>query len=131
MVYEFYTRFIFKIDALPQDVVLPLDIDAIFFNNLSTYVRELLISEGVQVPPRPPTENNHQGNQRIPLVRNAAVEAEKKIRKKKVAVQPASGSRHPKTFIGMLGVNPITQMVGLGSIFQYEESSYMVAEAMK
>ena len=72
---EFYTQFLFKIDALSQDVALLLDIAANFFDNLITDVRELLISEGVQVPPRSPTENNHQGKQRFLLVRNAAVEA--------------------------------------------------------
>ena len=36
---EFYTRFLFKIDALPQDVTFPLDIAATFFNNLSPDVR--------------------------------------------------------------------------------------------
>ena len=40
---EFYTWFLFKIDALPQDVVFTLDIAATFFNNLSTDVRKLLI----------------------------------------------------------------------------------------
>ena len=36
---EFYTRFLFKIDALPQNVILPLDISETFFNNPSTEVR--------------------------------------------------------------------------------------------
>ena len=36
---EFYTRVLFKIDALAQDVVFPLDITANLFNNLSPYVR--------------------------------------------------------------------------------------------
>ena len=70
---EFYTRFLFKIDALPQDFALPLDISANFFKNLIPGVREFLISEGVQVLPRPPTEKNHQGNQRLLFVINAAV----------------------------------------------------------
>ena len=48
---EFYTWFLFKIDALPQDVVFTLDIAATFFNNLSTDVRKLLILRWVQVPP--------------------------------------------------------------------------------
>ena len=51
----FYTRFLFKIDALPQEVGFPLDIAAIFFNNLSPDVRGLLISEWVQVTQRLPT----------------------------------------------------------------------------
>ena len=73
---EFYTRFFFKIDALPQDFASPLDIATIFFNKLNLNAREFLISEGVQVPQRPPTENNHQGTQMLLLVRNAAVESE-------------------------------------------------------
>ena len=77
---EFYNWFLFKIDSLLQDFAFSLDIDPTFFNKLSPDVRELLISEGVQVPPRPPTENNHKGNQRLILVRNTAVEAEKKTR---------------------------------------------------
>ena len=32
---EFYTCFLFKIDALPHEVVLPLDISAALFKNLS------------------------------------------------------------------------------------------------
>ena len=76
---EFYTRFLFKIDAIPQEVGFPLDIAAKFFNNLRPAVREFLISEGVQVPQTSPTETNHQGNQRLLMVRNAAVESENKI----------------------------------------------------
>ena len=48
----FYSRFFFKIDAIPQDVVLPLDIVSTFFNNWSTNIKEFLISEGVQVTPK-------------------------------------------------------------------------------
>ena len=77
---EFYNCFIFKIDALPQDVLFPLGIAETFLNNLSPNVREFLIPEGFQVPPRPLTRTNNQGKQRLLLVRNAAVEAEKKIR---------------------------------------------------
>ena len=47
------------------DGAFPLDIAANFFNNLGPDVREFLISEGVQVPPRPPTETNHQVNHRL------------------------------------------------------------------
>ena len=70
---EFYTLFLFKIDALLQDFTFPLDIDATLFKNLSPDVRELLISERVKVYPRTPTKNNHQGNQRPLLIRNAIV----------------------------------------------------------
>ena len=59
---KFYTRFLFKIDALPQDVAFPLDITATFFKNLSPDVRDFLISEGFHVNPRPPNEKKHQGN---------------------------------------------------------------------
>ena len=40
---EFYARFLFKLDALPQEVGFPLDIAATFFNNLSPDVRDFLI----------------------------------------------------------------------------------------
>ena len=70
---EFYTHFLFKIDALPKDGVNPLDISATFFNKLSPNVIEFLISERLQVPPIPPTKTNHQGNQRLPLVINKAM----------------------------------------------------------
>ena len=43
---EFYSRFLFKIDALPQEAVFPLDIAITIFKNFSPDVRELLISEG-------------------------------------------------------------------------------------
>ena len=128
---EFYTQFFFKIDALPQDVAFSLEISATFFNNLSPDVRELLISEGVQVPPIPQTENNHKGNQRLLLVRNTAMESEKKIRTIKAAAQTASGSRHLRTFMIMLAGNASTQMSCLVSNFQYEESKSMAVEEME
>ena len=56
---EFYTRFLFKVNSLLQDVMFPIDIAATFSNNLSTDVKEFLISEGFQVPPKLPTKNNH------------------------------------------------------------------------
>ena len=87
---EFYTRFLLKIDALLQNVSFQLDIAATFLNNLSAKVREFLISEGFQVPPRAQNEYNYQGNHRLILVRNAAGEAEKNIRTIKAVVQPAS-----------------------------------------
>ena len=65
------------------------------------------------------------------MVINAAVEAEKKIRTIKAAVKPASGSRHPKTFMVMLAVNHSIKMSGLVSSFQYEESNSMVMESME
>ena len=82
----FYTVFLFKIDALTPNFVLILDIAATLFNNLSPDVRELLISEEVQVLPRPPTETNHQGNHRLPLIINEAAETENKTRTIKAAV---------------------------------------------
>ena len=82
----FNTRFLFKIYSLPHDVAFPLDIAATFFNKFSPNVRELLILEGVRVPPMSPTENNHKENQRLLLVINATVESEKKIRTIKAVV---------------------------------------------
>ena len=91
---EFYTQCLFEIDALPQYVMLLLDITTTFFKNLSLQVRKLLITEKVQFPPIPLNETNQQENQKIILVRNAAVEAEKKIITINAAVQPASRSCH-------------------------------------
>ena len=65
------------------------------------------------------------------MVRNAAVEAENKIRTIKAAVQPASGRHHPKTFMVMLAVNHSIKMSGLVSSFQYKESKSMVMESME
>ena len=59
LVNEFYTRFLLKIDALPQEVGSLLDISATFFNNSRYDVREFLISEGVQVPQIIPTKTNY------------------------------------------------------------------------
>ena len=131
LVNEFYTQFLFKIGALSKDVASPLDVDSNLFNNLSPDVRYLLISEGVQIPPRPPTETNHQGNQRLILVRNAAVESEKKTRTIKMGVEPDIGSRHIRTFMGMLGGNPSIKMAGLGGRFQFKEKNSMVTELLK
>ena len=50
LVNEFYTWFLFKIDAISKDVASPLEIDSTLFNNLSPNVLYLLISEGVQIP---------------------------------------------------------------------------------
>ena len=103
---EFYTRFLFKIYAIPQKVGFPLDIDAIFFNNLIPVVWGFLISEGVQVPQRLPPETNHQVNQSLLLVIHSAVEAEKNTRTIKAAVQPAGGSLHHRTYMIMPGGSP-------------------------
>ena len=67
---EFYNLFLFKIDALPQYVAFSLDINGIFFNNFSPDIRDLLISEGVKVPPRPSNKTKHLGYERILLVIN-------------------------------------------------------------
>ena len=103
---KIYTRFLLKIGALLQELLFPLDIAATFFNNLSPDGRYLLISEGVQVPQRLPTENNHQLNQRLLLVRNAEVESEKNIRAIKASVKPSSGSLCHKTFMILPGGSP-------------------------
>ena len=66
---EFYTRFLLKIDALPHNSVLTLDITATFLNNLSPDKIEVLTSESVQPPLKPPNETNHQENQSIVLVK--------------------------------------------------------------
>ena len=65
------------------------------------------------------------------MVKNASVEAEKKTRTIKEAVQRASGNRNPKTFMGIISGNHSKQIDGLGSTFQYDESNYIIAEAME
>ena len=127
---DFYIHFLFKIDALLQIVVLPLDINSTLFKKLCPDVRDLLISEGAKVPQRPPTETNHQVNQRLILVRNTAVEAENKIRKIKAAVKPLGGILHHRTFMSMAGGTPTIKTAGLSSIFQDDMNNYMVAEMM-
>ena len=97
-----------------------MDIAAIFFNNLSPDVRGLLISEGVQVPQRLPTETNHQVKQRLLLVRKVAVESEKNIITIKAAVQPSGRILCHKIFMSMPGVSPAIKMSGLSSSFQNE-----------
>ena len=106
LVNYFYTWFLFKIDALPQEVGFPLEISATFFNNLSPDIRKFLISEGVKVPQRLPTETYHQGNQRLLLFINAVMESEKKTRKTKAAVQPVGGGLHHRIFTSMPRENP-------------------------
>ena len=121
---ELYTRFLFKIDALPQELGFPLDIAATLFNNLSPDVREFLISEGVQVTQKLPTETIHQGNQRLILVRNAAVEVERKTRTIKAALQPEGGSLRHRTFVSIPGGIFSIKTSGLRSRFQSEEKLY-------
>ena len=72
---------------------------------------------GVQSPQRPLTKTNQQGKQRLILVINAAMEAEKKIRMIKAVVKPEIGSLHPRKFIDMICGNPSIQMAALGSRF--------------
>ena len=67
-------------DALPQDVAFPLDIAATFFTKLIPDIKKFFISEGVQFPPRPSTENNQQRNQRLLFIRNDSVKVEKNTR---------------------------------------------------
>ena len=103
---SFITGFSSRFYAVPQDVVFPLDVSVTFLNYLSPDVRELLISEGFQVIPRNPTETNQQGSQRLILIRNLTVGSENKTSKIKVTLQKESGSRHPRIFMVVLGVNP-------------------------
>ena len=70
---EFYTWFLFKIDTLPQEIWLLLDISVNFFNKLIPDVWEFLISEGVQVLQRLYTETNLRINQMLILIINAEV----------------------------------------------------------
>ena len=114
---NFYTQFLFKIETLPHESGFLLDVTAALLNNLSPYVREFLIPEEVQVSQRLTMENNHQGNQSILLVRNAAAEVEKKTRTIKLSVQPEGGSLHHRTFMIMTGGSSSIKTSGLSSRF--------------
>ena len=65
------------------------------------------------------------------MVRNSAVESVNNILTINAMVQPASGSLHPRTYMGMFGRNNSIQLSGLGSIFQYKEKNSMVEESLK
>ena len=93
LVNEFYNQFLFKMDALLQEIVFTLDIVVTFFKILRPDVRELLISEGAHITPRLPTETNYQCNQRLLLSRNAYAEDENKTRTIKSG--SATNSCHP------------------------------------
>ena len=82
------------------------------------------------MPIRPPNETNHQGNQRLLLVRNATVESENKTRTIKAAVQPAIGGLHTCTFMEMIGGKTSIKMARLGGRFKYEGKNSMAAEAL-
>ena len=107
-----------------------MDITAPLSDNLIPDVREFLISEGVQAFQIIPTETNNQGNQRLSLVRNTAVESEKNTRTIKSAVQPAGGSLHHRTFMGIHRESLSIETHGLSSSFQYEEKNSMAAEIL-
>ena len=111
LINDFYTRFLFKIDVIPQDVAFPLYISATFFNYLIPDCREFLISEGIQITPPPPIETNRQGNQSLILVINATVEEENNIITIKAAVHPAVVNLNHKKYMSMPG--------GGGSIKMY------------
>ena len=73
-------------------------------NNFIPDVPDILVSKRVHVPTIPPVKTNYQGNQRLLLLGNAGVDMDKKIRVIKSEVPPEYGSRHPRTFMVMLGV---------------------------
>ena len=114
---DFYTWFLFKMDALPHNIMFPFEIAATFFNNLILDIRELLASEAFHIHPRLSTETNQQGKHRLLLVRSVVAEPEKKKRTIKVAVQAEIRIFHPGKFMGMLEGNSTIQMYRLGSSF--------------
>ena len=77
LVNEFYTWFLFNIDALPKYDIFLLEISATLFNNLSPDGGGFMVSEVIQVPIRIPLDTNNQWNQRLLMVINVAVEDEK------------------------------------------------------
>ena len=59
------------------------------------------------------------------------MEAENKIITIKATVKPASRSRHPRIFMGIIGVNPPIEMFVLGSRFQAGDNNSIIAEALE
>ena len=51
------------------------------------------------------------------MVRNLAVEAEDKLGTIEAAAKIASGSHHPRTFVGIIGVNPQYRWLDLAVAF--------------
>ena len=110
----FYRHFMFNIDAITQDKMFLLDIAATLLTFLSPDVQEFLVSEGVQIPARLTRKTNHQGNQKLLLVKDAAVEADKNNRTIKAAFQTVVIVHNPRSFMEMpRGIFSI-QMSGLG-----------------
>ena len=128
---QFYNHFIFKIDALQQYIVLPLNISKNLLNNLSPNVRKFWLSEEIQALPRPLTGINHQRNERIIFVRNTAAEAENKIRIIKAVVQPVSYGCYPSTLMGILGLNRSIHMYRLGGRFQARYNNSIMSIALE
>ena len=93
-----------------------MDIAANLFNNLSPGGWEFLVSEGVQYPIIPPADINKQGNQRLLLVINAAVESYKNGITTKESLQTAGENPKTRLFVGMLGRSSSTEIIGLGGI---------------
>ena len=65
------------------------------------------------------------------MVRNAAVETEKKTRTIKAALQSASRGRHTRKLMGTIGGKSSIKIFILGISFQYDENNSMLAESIK
>ena len=74
---SFIPRFLLNIDTLLQENIFMMDIAGTFFSNLSNYVQEFLVYKVLKVTKISLTKTNQQWNQRLLLVSNALVEAEK------------------------------------------------------
>ena len=72
------------------------------------------MSEGVQVPARLTRKTNHQGNQRLLLVKYAAVEADKNTRTIKAEFQTVGVAQDPRSFIVIPRGSFSIQISGLG-----------------
>ena len=130
LVNEFYTWFLFNIDALPKYDIFLLEISATLFNNLSPDGGGFLVSEVIQVPIRIPLDTNNQWNQRLLMVINVAVEDEKSTRTIKAVVQTMFDSRKYRLSIGNIGETHSIQIYGLGGSFQAEDSNSILSKAM-
>ena len=117
---SFYTRFLFKMDTLPQALVFPLYIDAIFLTiwvptcESSCYEKGTGSPKAAEQKQSPRKSESHFGQKCFCGGRKQNI-------KNKSAVKSASGSCRTRKFMVTIGEKPLIHMAGLVSIFQYEE----------
>ena len=94
---KFYTRFLFKMDTPPQNVVSMLDTEANFSKE-----RVIDIRRGTGTP-KATKWNQSPGKIEDPFGQKRVYGMKNKTRAIKAELQPEIGSLNTRTFMGMLG----------------------------